>query len=106
MTGILNPNNVWVSGRTNRTHDFWKELGACPTLKNREVLSNCEIIFLTVKPYMLDNALSIEGKESGGKFENKLFVSVLAGVPLKALETVSIKMTLVHNFNLYSICAL
>ncbi|XP_012221911.1 pyrroline-5-carboxylate reductase 2 [Linepithema humile] len=84
--GVLNPNNVWVSGRTNRTHNFWKDLGAYPTLKNKEVVSNCEIIFLTVKPHMLDDALSTIEKESDRKFEKKLFISVLAGVPLEVLD--------------------
>lgn len=84
--GVLDPKNVWVSSLTDRTHSFWKELGACPTLINSEVVSNCEIIFLTVKPFMLDDALSTMQNKSGGKFKNKLFVSVLAGVPLEILE--------------------
>lgn len=85
---ILNPDNVWVSGRTDRTHSFWKDLGAHPTLKNNEVASNCDIIFLTVKPHMLDDALNtIVEKKGIEKCENKLFISVLAGVTLEILHT-------------------
>lgn len=84
--GILNPDNVWVSGRTDKTHGFWRDLGAHPTLKNNEVVSNCDIIFLTVKPHMLDDALeTIVEKRVGEKFESKLFISVLAGISLDIL---------------------
>lgn len=82
---ILNPDNIWVSGRTDRTHSFWKELGAHPTLKNNEVANNCDIIFLTVKPLMLDDALSTIVEKKAEKFESKLFISVLAGVSLEIL---------------------
>lgn len=86
----MNPDNVWVSGRTDRTHSFWKDLGAHPTLKNNEVANNCDIIFLTVKPHMLDDALNtfVEQKATE-KFKNKLFISVLAGISLEVLHTVS-----------------
>lgn len=66
-------------------------MGAHATLKNEEVVSNCDIIFLAVKPHLLDDALSTIKKESDGKFEDKLFVSVLAGVTLKMLNDVSIQ---------------
>ncbi|XP_029664461.1 pyrroline-5-carboxylate reductase [Formica exsecta] len=86
--GVLNPDNVWVSGRTDRTHSFWTDLGAHPTLKNNEVANNCDIIFLTVKPHMLDDALNtfVEQKVTE-KFKNKLFISVLAGISLEVLHT-------------------
>ncbi|XP_071577612.1 pyrroline-5-carboxylate reductase 1, mitochondrial isoform X2 [Temnothorax nylanderi] len=86
--GILKADNVWVSGRTDRTHGFWRDLGAHPTLKNNEVMCNCDIIFLTVKPHMLDDVLeTVVGRKAGEKFESKLFVSVLAGVSLDVLYT-------------------
>jgi len=63
-------------------------------LKNNEVVSNCDIVFITVKPHMLDEALeTIVGKKVGEKFKSKLFISVLAGVSLDALYVVS-KMNL------------
>lgn len=87
--GILNPEYIWISSRTDRTHGFWKDLGAHPTLKNNEVVCNCDIIFLTVKPHMLDDALkTVVGGKAGEKLESKLFVSVLAGVSLNVLYTV------------------
>jgi len=86
---ILNPTNIWVSGRTNRRHSFWNNLGVHYTLKNDEVMSNCDIIFLTVKPYTLDDVLSSIIEHQTEKFKNKLFISVLAGISLNILHNVS-----------------
>jgi pyrroline-5-carboxylate reductase len=86
---ILNPTNIWVSGRTNRRHSFWNNLGVHHTLKNDEVMSNCDIIFLTVKPYTLDDVLSSIIEHQTEKFKNKLFISVLAGISLNILHNVS-----------------
>ncbi|CAL7934034.1 unnamed protein product [Xylocopa violacea] len=83
--GILNPKNVWVSARTNRTLAFWNDLGAHATLKNGEVVDNCEIVFLAMKPHMLDDALDgIRRTMTRNDFEI-LFVSVLVGVTLESL---------------------
>ncbi|CAK9795519.1 Pyrroline-5-carboxylate reductase 2 [Anthophora quadrimaculata] len=83
--GILNPDNVWVSARTNRTLGFWNDLGAHATLKNGEVVDNCDIIFLAVKPHMLDSALEGIKATMTKKASNMLFVSVLVGVTLDTL---------------------
>ncbi|KOC60524.1 Pyrroline-5-carboxylate reductase 2 [Habropoda laboriosa] len=84
--GILNPDNVWVSARTNRTLGFWNDLGAHATLKNGEVVDNCDIIFLAVKPHMLDNALEGMVLTMTKKASHLLlFVSVLVGVTLDTL---------------------
>ncbi|KAL0111633.1 hypothetical protein PUN28_013074 [Cardiocondyla obscurior] len=88
---ILNPDNVWVSSRTDRMHSFWKNLKAHVTLENREVISNCDVIFLAVKPLMLDDVLTplinIHQNMLCKKFTNKLIVSVLAGIPLNVLHS-------------------
>nr|XP_033332377.1 pyrroline-5-carboxylate reductase [Megalopta genalis] len=82
--GIVNPNNVWVSARTNRTLGFWSDIGTHTTLKNGEVFDNCDVIFLAMKPHMLDDAL--EGiKLTMDRTRNPLFVSVLVGISLDTL---------------------
>ncbi|XP_076656338.1 pyrroline 5-carboyxlate reductase [Halictus rubicundus] len=82
--GIFNPNNVWVSARTNRTLGFWSDLGAHATLENGEVYDNCDIVFLAVKPNMLSSA--VDGvKKTKTRINNPLFVSVLVGIPLDTL---------------------
>lgn len=85
--GILNPDNVWVSARTDKTLSFWKDLGAHATLKNTEVVENCDVIFLAIKPHMLDDALAGLQKERLRKIDSKLYVSVLVGVTLDTLIT-------------------
>lgn len=83
--GILNPNNVWVSARTNKTLGFWSDLGAHATLKNGEVIDNCDIIFLAMKPHILDDALEGVSTTMLKRPDDKLFVSVLVGVSLDTL---------------------
>ncbi|XP_046832508.1 pyrroline-5-carboxylate reductase 1, mitochondrial [Vespa crabro] len=83
--GILDPKNVWVSGRTKRTLTFWKELGAQATFKNGEVVEKSDVIFLSVKPHMLDDALDGVVKTLKGKIDNKLYVSILVGMSLDTL---------------------
>ncbi|XP_035723670.1 pyrroline-5-carboxylate reductase 1, mitochondrial-like [Vespa mandarinia] len=83
--GILDPKNVWVSGRTKRTLTFWKELGAQATFKNGEVVEKSDVIFLSVKPHMLDDALDGVVKTLKEKIDNKLYVSILVGMSLDTL---------------------
>ncbi|XP_034174719.2 pyrroline 5-carboyxlate reductase [Osmia lignaria lignaria] len=83
--GILNPDNVWVSARTDRTLGFWADLGAHATLKNGEVVDNCDIVFLAMKPHMLDDALKGIQTTMKKKVSNMLFISVLVGVTLDTL---------------------
>lgn len=100
ITGILNPDNVWVSARTNRTLGFWKDLGAHATLKNGDVVDNCDIIFLAMKPHMLDDALEGMKNTMTKKVSHRLFVSVLVGVTLDTLAHVRI---IIQNYFIYSI---
>ncbi|XP_053980608.1 uncharacterized protein LOC128877379 isoform X2 [Hylaeus volcanicus] len=83
--GILNPNNVWVSARTSRTLSFWSDLGAHATFKNGEVFDNCDVIFLAMKPHVLDDAIDGLKATMLCKSSKPLFVSVLVGVPLDTL---------------------
>ncbi|XP_076629798.1 pyrroline 5-carboyxlate reductase [Colletes latitarsis] len=83
--GILNPDNVWVSARTSKTLSFWNNLGAHATLKNGEVFDNCNIIFLTVKPQVLNDALDDLKLTMSSKSAEPIFVSVLVGITLDTL---------------------
>lgn len=93
--GILNPDNVWVSARTDRTLGFWTDLGAHATLKNGEVVDNCDIIFLAMKPHMLDDALQGIQATMKKKITDMLFISVLVGV---TLETLMNKLKLIVTY--------
>ncbi|KAI4489451.1 hypothetical protein M0802_011123 [Mischocyttarus mexicanus] len=85
LKDILDPKNVWVSSRTEKTLTAWKKLGTNDTFKNGEVVENSDIIFLAVKPHLLDEAIEGVIKTLNKKNRNKLYVSVLAGVTLDTL---------------------
>lgn len=78
-----------MSGRTKKTLTFWKELGAQATFKNGEVVEKSDVIFLSVKPHMLDDALDGVVKTLKEKVNNKLYVSILVGISLDTLIEVS-----------------
>lgn len=78
-----------MSARTKKTLTFWKELGAQTTLKNGEVVEKSDVIFLSVKPHMLDDALDGVVKTLKEKVNNKLYVSILVGISLDTLIEVS-----------------
>ncbi|XP_066599838.1 pyrroline-5-carboxylate reductase 3 isoform X1 [Prorops nasuta] len=89
---ILCPKNVWVSARTEKTLKFWSDIGAKVTLKNGEVIENCDVIFLAMKPHMLDEALSGAKQTLSKEVKSKLFISVLVGV---SLTTLYLKLSLI-----------
>lgn len=84
--GVLDPKNIWVSGRTDKTLEFWRNLGTHATSNNGEVVQNTDIIFLTIKPNMLDTVIKEIRDTLGKPIENKLYVSVLVGITLNALK--------------------
>ena len=85
---VLKPNKIWVSSRTEKTLRIWKDYGVNSTLKNYEILENCDIIFLAVKPHILDEALQTCTSSVKIIF-GKLFISVIVGIPLDVLIQVS-----------------
>ncbi|XP_015121251.1 pyrroline-5-carboxylate reductase [Diachasma alloeum] len=84
--GIFQADHIWVSSRTEETLEFWKKLGVHTTLNNSEVILNCKTIILAVKPQFLDTALaSLHVLRSREDLPNKLFVSVIVGIPIDSL---------------------
>ncbi|MFH2028037.1 MAG: pyrroline-5-carboxylate reductase [Nanoarchaeota archaeon] len=61
-----------------------KELKIDITKNNHEVIKNSDIIFLAVKPQIIDAVLN----EIKGKIKNQLIISIAAGVKLKRLESI------------------
>ena len=53
------------------------------------VVENSDIIFIAVKPHLLDPALEDIKKTLTKNISNKLFVSILAGTTIEILEEVS-----------------
>ncbi|KAG8034125.1 hypothetical protein G9C98_004578, partial [Cotesia typhae] len=79
--------------RTRETLQTWNQLTSenpvNTTLNNADIIINSDIIFLAIKPQSLVLAIEDAKKTSEGRnlmLNNKLFVSVLAGVTLDTLE--------------------
>ena len=84
----IESNKILVSSKTGQTFPKFKSLGVNTTLNNDEILTDCEIIFLAVKPHILKPAL----ESANFSPENKTFVSVAAGVDIKTIqETIKLK---------------
>ncbi|XP_050349414.1 uncharacterized protein LOC126772852 [Nymphalis io] len=80
---------IWVAGPRLHSLQHWKELGANVTTKNGELVNKCDVIFLGVKPGVLNEAvmncldsLSVSGSK------NVLFISMLVGTNIEYLHKV------------------
>jgi len=84
VTNGLVYNKIHVSGTQEASLGPWKALGVNTYLDNTSLVENSDIVIIAVKP----NALSAVVRQinSNGKVQNKLFVSILAGVMLDTLE--------------------
>lgn len=87
IAGVIKASNIWVSSRTEKTLSVWENVGVNITFNNYEVVQNSDIIFLAVKPQMLDEALKT--CKPLHHTTGKLFVSVILGIPLNLLDEVS-----------------
>lgn len=78
---------MWVSGPHLEKLTHWKDLGVNVTVDNGKIIKECEIIFLAVKPHLLDEA--IRGCMLTKPFnERRLVISVLAGTSISVLKEV------------------
>ncbi|EEB11619.1 Pyrroline-5-carboxylate reductase, putative [Pediculus humanus corporis] len=82
VSGLLQNNlvkstQVIISSPSELTLQYWKNLNIKAVLSNSEVINKADIIILAFKPHQLESALkNLDLEES----ENKLFVSILAGI--------------------------
>lgn len=87
--GIVKASQIYVSGPRLTTLAPWKSFGAHVTTNNGEIVNEADVIFLSVKPHILPVAISsVLQTYTPGKATNKLFISVLAGTTLEALENI------------------
>lgn len=87
---MIKPAQVIVSGPNLENLEKWRVLGATVTNDNGAVVSKCDIVFICVKPHLLQIcANQVESTiKPGVRDKDVTFVSVLAGVALEQLETV------------------
>ncbi|KAK3929239.1 Pyrroline-5-carboxylate reductase 3 [Frankliniella fusca] len=81
---LVSPGDVYASAPSDNNLKFWRDKKMNATHSNDEIVKNCDIIYLAVKPQYLSDALS---KISFSK-EQRLFVSIIAGVTTNSLEEI------------------
>lgn len=88
---------MYVSSPYIKNLDSWKELGANVSTDNSLVAKEADIIFLAVKPHILQEAIGqIKASPMAAEIKNKLFISILAGITIKDLEEVKKNDYVVH----------
>lgn len=82
------PSKIWVSGPRLQSLLYWKEMGTHVTTNNGELLRECDVIILGVKPAMLEEAIHGCISQNIPSSKHILFVSMLTGVNLSTLKKV------------------
>jgi len=78
--GIVNPNNVIVTAKTQATLDIWKAEGCEVSLDPNQVLERANIVLWAVKPQVFPLVLATISKTPKPK---TLHISMMAGVSLE-----------------------
>jgi pyrroline-5-carboxylate reductase len=86
--GLVEYKQLFISGPHMEGLQSWHNLGAKTTTENGAVVAESDIIFLAVKPHILPTAVANIYETLRKPVKGKLFVSILAGVTLEALENV------------------
>jgi pyrroline-5-carboxylate reductase len=81
---VLPPERILASDAKGERLDHLRKLrGIRTTHDNHELVRECDVIVLAVKPQVIDKVLSEVGGQVRG---DQLIVSVAAGVPIEAIE--------------------
>lgn len=85
--GLIDFSQVFVSSPYLKNMDSWKELGANVSTDNAFVAKEADVIFIAVKPHILNEAIrQIYASPLCSQIKEKLFISILAGITIKDLE--------------------
>lgn len=82
-SGLLESERIWASAPSMTNLKNFQDLNCNITHSNSDVLANCTIVFLCVKPHLTSNVLE---KLYCCWKQNHIIVSVIGGVTLKFLE--------------------
>ncbi|KAK5650625.1 hypothetical protein RI129_001654 [Pyrocoelia pectoralis] len=86
---LISFSQVYVSSATHTTLEYWKDQGAFTTTINGKVADEADVIFLAVKPHIIAEAIAqLLQTFTPDRAANKLFISVLAGTTLAAIENI------------------
>merc|ERR1719186_2359000 len=81
-----------ASATSERFKDWWTSRKMTFLTDNHSVISSSEVVFISVKPNLYINMLDTLKKE-GRKYEDKLWVSIMAGVVVSDLTSAISKVT-------------
>ncbi|XP_022330294.1 uncharacterized protein LOC111128753 [Crassostrea virginica] len=82
--GIVKPQKMMASDTSQEILETMKKQGITTTNCNIELVERCDLVVMAVKPHLVSDIL----QEISDFFTNeKMFVSIAAGVPLEILET-------------------
>ncbi|KAF7283797.1 hypothetical protein GWI33_022837 [Rhynchophorus ferrugineus] len=85
--GLIEYSQVYVSSPFSKNLDSWEKLGANVFTDNAVVAKEADIIFLAVKPHILQGAVkTISEVPWRSQIKDKLFISILAGITIADLE--------------------
>lgn len=85
-SGLVKSSQIIASAKTQtRLQTVWKDIGSQTTTNNSDVIHKADVIFLAVKPHILPSVLD-SIIPAGAILDEKLFVSVAAGVTLDFME--------------------
>lgn len=97
ILGLIEYSQVYVSSPFSKNLDSWEKLGANIFTDNAVVAKEADIIFLAVKPHILQEAIKTISKVSFcSQIKDKLFISILAGITIADLEQVYLTYNLVY----------
>lgn len=92
-SGSIKPQQIFVAAPSDKNLLHWKTLGANTTLKNSEVVLNCPIVILAVKPqYASEAIISAYSEFERCSFISVTLVSVLVGVTCDSLKEMVLKV--------------
>ena len=75
---FVTPERLWISNRSGRASGFEEWPGTRFTTRNQELVDACQIVLLSVPPH-LASSVAIDA-------DNRLIVSVMAGVSIEQIE--------------------
>lgn len=75
---FIKPEHLWISNRSGNTSGFEEGLGIRFTTRNQELADACQIVLVSVPPH-LASSVDINA-------ENRLIISVMAGVSIEQME--------------------
>jgi len=91
-SGTVDPVNIMASATSERFKDWWRSRNMSFQTDNHIVISSSDVVFISVKPHLYQEMLETLQKE-GRKYEDKLWVSIMAGVVVSDLISAISKVT-------------